>query len=891
VTDISTAAYRAIAVWRAGHLPARRRLTWCAVAWFGVVGVLAGRRIKVDPSKNKDRVTLHDPCNLVRWGGISEPQRRIRVFPRSSVRWQARWFPSPDGQERIGVIDSGINIIIDQLGGFDTVDISTDRLVIWTPSQQLLDLSGEGAPTGEVPLEFYMEGNIVFRQADRVIYADRMYYNVQGEYGVVLNGEMLTPIPQYEGLVRLKAEVLRQVDQNHFEGFNAAVSTSRLGVPGYWLQSGSFQYEDLPIRLSAPPSNDPLADPPRSESRKHVTSRHNQVYLAGFPIFWWPFMSADLDRPTYYLESISINSDRVFGTQVLTDWNLYQLFGFHRAPAGSDWTGSVDYLSERGWGLGTNFRYERDSWLGRPGRVYGFLDAWGIDDEGLDNLGRGRRNLIPEQNPRGRILGRHRSRWGAGNQLTGELGLISDRNFLEQYYEEEWDEEKDQTTGIEFKRTLENHSWSISADGRANDFFTQTEWLPRFDHFWLGQPLLSNWLVWNEHTNVGYAKLRTLTEPLNPQQLAAQNPLAWEEDFDQQWEGLRAASRQELSLPLEWGPAKVVPYVSGEAAYWRETLARNELTRLLGQAGLRTSIPFWRANPAVRNVLLNLNGLAHKVVLEADLFWSDADANFEELPLYDPLDDDSIEYFRRSFCTYSFDCGPDGQIPLRFDERFYALRSGLQRWVTSPSTEIADDLAAIRLAARQRWQTKRGLPGQQRVVDWITLDLESLVYPDPDRDNFGEPLGLAAYDFRWHLGDRFTILSDGQVDFFTDGLRTVSVAGMVTRPGQLRYLFGARSIEGPISSSLLYGSTSCRLSPKWIINYGSTLDLGSTGNIGQRGQIIRVGESFLVGLGFNYDASRDNFGVHFGIEPRFLPGRLSRVGGMPIPPVGVAGLE
>ncbi|MGD8719917.1 MAG: (Fe-S)-binding protein [Candidatus Zixiibacteriota bacterium] len=34
-------------------------------------------RIVVDPAKNPDRVTLHDPCNLVRWGGIVEPQREI----------------------------------------------------------------------------------------------------------------------------------------------------------------------------------------------------------------------------------------------------------------------------------------------------------------------------------------------------------------------------------------------------------------------------------------------------------------------------------------------------------------------------------------------------------------------------------------------------------------------------------------------------------------------------------------------------------------------------------------------------------------------------------------------------------------------------------------------
>jgi len=34
-------------------------------------------QIKIDKAKNTDRVTLHDPCNLVRWGGVVEPQRKI----------------------------------------------------------------------------------------------------------------------------------------------------------------------------------------------------------------------------------------------------------------------------------------------------------------------------------------------------------------------------------------------------------------------------------------------------------------------------------------------------------------------------------------------------------------------------------------------------------------------------------------------------------------------------------------------------------------------------------------------------------------------------------------------------------------------------------------------
>ncbi len=38
---------------------------------------LAEGRIQVDPARNPLPVTLHDPCNLVRHGGVSEPQRRV----------------------------------------------------------------------------------------------------------------------------------------------------------------------------------------------------------------------------------------------------------------------------------------------------------------------------------------------------------------------------------------------------------------------------------------------------------------------------------------------------------------------------------------------------------------------------------------------------------------------------------------------------------------------------------------------------------------------------------------------------------------------------------------------------------------------------------------------
>lgn len=42
-----------------------------------VAGYIRDGRVKLDPSRNKEVITLHDPCNLVRLGGIVEEQRFI----------------------------------------------------------------------------------------------------------------------------------------------------------------------------------------------------------------------------------------------------------------------------------------------------------------------------------------------------------------------------------------------------------------------------------------------------------------------------------------------------------------------------------------------------------------------------------------------------------------------------------------------------------------------------------------------------------------------------------------------------------------------------------------------------------------------------------------------
>jgi hypothetical protein len=818
--------------------------------------------------------------------------RRVRIFRRNNTPFQFKTFAHPTRDEQVTMFTSGIQVIVEGLDELGSVTMETDRLVIWSPR---VDLGNANAASlqfgGDGQYEFYMEGNIVFRQGDRVIYADKMFYNVSREYGVVLSAELLTPIPDYQGMVRLKADVLQQIDRQHFEAHGAALTSSRLGSPRYWLQSEKMSFVDNQRPLVDPFTNqvavDPVTGRPEVQHQMLATSTNNYFYLMQTPLLYWPTIATDLTDPTFYIERITYRQDQIFGHQAMLDWNLYQLLGIRQPPRGTKLTLSTDYFSKRGPALGTFFGFQGDTLVGVPGPYNGFADAWGIYDTGLDTLGADRRNLQPDEEFRGRILARHRQYLPNDWRLSAEFGIISDRNFLEQYFEQEWDTYKDQTTGIELKRAVENQAFSLTADVRLNDFFTQTEWLPRLDHFLIGQSLLFDTLSWHEHSQIGYARLRTADAPANPIDAAKFDPLPWEVAQ----EGVVGSSRQAIELPVQLGPVKVVPYALGEAAFFGNDINGDSMTRLYGQAGVRGSLPMWSVNHDIQSELFNLRGMAHKLVFDADYSFSDANKNLDQLPLYHPLDDDSTEHFRRrlQFNTYQLPAGTP--VPLRFDERTYALRSGVQNWVTSPATEIADDLQLLRLGMRNRWQTKRGLPGQERIIDWITFDLEASIFPDATQDNFGESVGLVDYDFKWHIGDRFSILADGYVDFFNDGLQQYTVGGHLDRPEVGNFYLGYRRTDGPFTANVILASAGYRMSEKWLFNGGTSFDLNNQGAIGQNFGITRVGEAFLIRAGFTVDYSRNNVGVQFMIEPRFIGSRRLGVANVSIPPAGAFGIE
>ncbi|XZE54360.1 organic solvent tolerance protein OstA [Planctomycetaceae bacterium SH139] len=797
--------------------------------------------------------------------------------------------PLPETGETAVVLRGGATVLVRDVSAamqdgslfeLGTISLSADTIVGWLPASSGL-LSG-GSSLDQADGELYLEGDIVFRQGDRVIYAERMYYNIKQRYGMILEAEAISSVPQFDGYVRLKADVLQQVASGQFVAFGAAVTSSRLGVPRYWLQSDQVEFRETPVTRY-----DPLTGRNRVESARSVSSAGNTIYLGGFPVLYWPVFSSNLEKSSFYLTGLKIKNDSIFGTQVMADFDVFQLFGVDAPPDGVDWTLSTDYLSERGPALGSNFTYGVPGAWGIPGPITGFADAWAISDSGLDTLGSDRRDLVPEEDLRGRFLMRHRHYLPGNTELIAEVGLLSDRNFLEQYLENEWDQHKDHDTELRFRKYYLNNMIDLHAAVRLNEFHTETNRLPQLDHYNIGSSWFGDRVNWSAHNRVGYNKLEVANPPENPIELPKFTPLPGELER----EGLVAFSRQELSAPFELGVFKLTPFVSGEAGYWGAAADGDDLTRLVGQAGIRGSLPAWRLYPTVESSLLNIRGLAHKVELRSELFYADSSANLDELPLYNPLDDDAQEQFRRRLIFNTFGGLP---LPPQYDPRTYAFRNGLQRHVTTPSNEIADDMWQARLGLHQRLQTKRGLPGRERIVDLVRFDVSTSLFFDEESDNFDETVGPTRYDFRYHLGDRVALLSDGYVDWFEDGLRSVSAGVASSRPGLGDVYVGIMSLEGPISSTVLRGQLDYRLNEKWITSAGATFDLGEVGNVGQQFALTRIGESLLLRMGITVDAGRDNVGFQFALEPRFWPGRrggIGQLGGQLIPPPGVEGLE
>ena len=331
---------------------------------------------------------------------IASPQamRRVRIFQRSALPFdvESRRLTNRTPPEQVTIITGGVTILIygfslDGAGDLGTVDLSADRVTIWTDAASDEEFSAEFPLTPDAKYQVYLEGNIVIRQGETVVRAERAYYDARDNQALVLNADLRTIFPISGANIRVKADRLRQLSENQFHAQNAFATTSRFGKPGYRVQASDIFLEQRPVSLlgrSEPPRLDPETGQLVEPTYPWITALNTTGVIEDVPVFWLPKISGGPEEINTPLQSATFQQDRIFGSQFYSQWNMFPLLGLEPRP-GMIWQADLNYLSQRGPYVGTHGSYTgTDQW----GHYYDgmFLSSF-VNDGGHDNLGLDRR--------------------------------------------------------------------------------------------------------------------------------------------------------------------------------------------------------------------------------------------------------------------------------------------------------------------------------------------------------------------------------------------------------------------------------------------------------------------------------------------------------------------
>ncbi|HEX2971430.1 MAG TPA: hypothetical protein VHP11_03805, partial [Tepidisphaeraceae bacterium] len=136
----------------------------------------------------------------------------------------------------------------------------------------------------------------------------------------------------------------------------------------------------------------------------------------------------------------------------------------------------------------------------------------------------------------------------------------------------------------------------------------------------------------------------------------------------------RGDLRQELDWPFSVGKVRVVPYVIGHYTEYSDSVDGSALARLHMGGGLRANTAFWKVDDTVQSELFDLHRLRHVVEPSVNVYSSVQSEDRSDIFIYDePVD-------------------------------------------------AITDISAVQWALNQRWQTKRGGPGNWRSVDFFTFN-------------------------------------------------------------------------------------------------------------------------------------------------------------------------
>jgi hypothetical protein len=459
--------------------------------------------------------------------------------------------------------------------------------------------------------------------------------------------------------------------------------------------------------------------------------------------------------------------------------------------------------------------------------------------------------------------------WGLPNGFffQTQLFALSDKNLYEQYYKADFDTGNQQTFAY-VKQQEDNWAWTVLAQPRIRDWVTETAWLPQAGGHWIGEGLPFDLgpiqgLTFNVNAQAAYAQLTTAGVPAGfPAFATIQNNDTGRFDIN-----------SELAMPMKLGDVKIVPYGHLDLTYYTNDLQDDPEGRVIGGGGVRGSVPFSHLYPDLSSCLFNVDGIYHKIVLSGNYYYAQSSVPHTKLPQLDLLFDDPELKSLQDITPFQTTYNPSHATLLTtspiYDPQLYAIRQ-----LVTNAIDTQDTIQVLQVDLLQRWQTKRGYPGQEHTTDFMVLDLSASVFPNKDQ-NFGSYFAFLQYDWVWNIGDRTALLSSGWLDPEAGGPRVFSVGASFNRPDRTNFYLGYRQID-VLNSRAVTGAFTYIFSPKYAMTLSSVYDFGTAQSLANTLVLTRVGTDLQASFGVTYNAILRSYGVVFELVPNLSARTHSR---------------
>ncbi|MHC4869289.1 MAG: hypothetical protein ACYTE2_06355 [Planctomycetota bacterium] len=750
------------------------------------------------------------------------------------------------------------------------LELRSERAVIFTAEGAMASLR-EGASSIDVSSVegIYLEGGVVATDGEITLRASKLFYDLPRNQALAVDAVLRTYMRLRETLpIYARAEEMRQVAANQWQASEAIVSTSEFFTPHLSLGMREFTVTERP-------------------DGAWVEGEHATLRAGGVPLMWFPGFKGRPEKIPLRGLRFGYEADR--GMEIETRWDLISLLALD-APPELEADLDLDIYTARGAGAGTRLTWADSDTIANL-VAYGLYESSGEDktDAGIVQQ--------TDSGFRGYVDGDFMTAVSRETTIRGQLSWISDESFITTWRRLDYKNRRQYETSLSLAWASQNaafeaylkydldsfisNSWLLASRGYAVDRF------PSVAYRRIGDSLFSDALTWSSEYRYDYMRLAVTSGTsqslgVKPATFATNDPNAPVKDLyaDSGYSEdslMRFDTRQELAMPLAWGPLKLVPYASMRLTGYSggEFLERYSPDfsnyRFLGAVGTRMSATFSRIDDRMRSRFLDINRVRHVIEPYATLW-------------------------------YGYDSLADSPLPV-YDQ----------------TIEGASGAAVASVGLRQRWQTQRGGAGAWRSVDFLTIDLgavfnrsEDDFQPDPTdpttRERYAQSPIPRFFEWRpelsqwgshvrgaaaWEVSDSFTLA--GQAIYMLEDRELITTSGAlenlalgtvgfsmrhnpaVTSFLEYRYL-------APSRTELLQGGLGYEISRNYRLQLSPQYDLRLNEFRAISGALERNFPDFDLILSGGYDLVLDEvaFSVNFALpavsKSRFGSNALSAFG-------------